>query len=274
MRIVQVFAIVAQCAMMVKASSGSCDPLVDPSAVSLALRSKWCAGQIKSCGTLCTGDYDTNICDPYSLCYECTCSSNSSSPALQYYTQTMPTFQCEYAYQSCIASNSNDAAAQKKCLETEKDNCGQIDPDSLNFFTVSMTYSSHNPFSSEPYHISTSTPNPEIEQITSTKTVTPTPTGTTTVWSTSTAGADGTGTNGTGSAGGNFSTLSGITHMSTSGATSTLPRMTNARTSSTSTGGLANPSTISASGAERMVANGIWGVAVGVTFVGGWTMGW
>ncbi|KAB8301456.1 hypothetical protein EYC80_003320 [Monilinia laxa] len=267
MRIVQVLAIVAQCAMMVKALLGSCNPQVEPSAVNLALRSKWCAGQIKTCGTLCTGDYDANICDPYSLCYECICSSNSSSPALQYYTQTMPTFQCEFAYQSCIASNSNDAAAQKKCLETEEDNCGQIDPDTVNIFTVSAIYSSSNPYSNEPYRISASTLNPTIEQITSTKTVTPTPTSTTTVWSTSTAGVDGNGTSGTGSGSGsgNFSTLSGIAHVSTCGATSALPRITNARTSSTPTGGLVNPSTVSASGAERIGAvNGISSLVVGI----------
>ncbi|RAL64271.1 hypothetical protein DID88_002163 [Monilinia fructigena] len=187
----------------------------------------------------------------------------------------MPTFQCEYAYQSCIASNSNDAAAQKKCLETEEDNCGQTDSDGLNIFTVSTTYSSNSPFSNEPYRISASTPNPEIEQITSTKTVTPTPTGTTTVWSTSTAGVDGNGTSPTGSASGNFSTLSGIVHISTGGSTSTLPKITNARTSSTSTQGLANPSAVSASGAKIMgVVNGIPGLVVGVSFVGVLIMGW
>ncbi|QSZ33533.1 hypothetical protein DSL72_005101 [Monilinia vaccinii-corymbosi] len=268
MRFVPITGLIAQCGMVVKASLGSCNPQIDPSAVNLTLRSQWCAGQTNTCGILCAADYDINVCDPYSLCYECTCSSNSSSPALQYYTQTMPTFQCEYTYQRCIASHLYDAAAQKNCAKTEEANCGNIHPDTFNFSTASTTYSPSDPTPNSPYRISASTLNPGIEEITSTKTITPTPTGTTTVWSTSTAGVNGDGTSG------NFSTLPGVTHISGSGATSTFPGITGVGTSSASTGVLVKPSTVSTNGVEGMRGfNSIWGVAVGVVFAEGCMVG-
>ncbi|KAI9645667.1 hypothetical protein NHQ30_006409 [Ciborinia camelliae] len=221
-----------------------------------------------------------------SLCYECTCTSNSSSPALQYYTETMPTFQCQQVFINCILESEDDAAAQKKCTDIERVNCGHIDPDSIDFVTstssspqisaASTYFSSSKPTSSTPYQISTSSEaSTGNEQITSTtKTITPTPTGTTTVWSTSTAGVNVNGTRGAGSTSGNAnsSSLPGITD---SGATSTSPGSTDAKTSSTSTGVPVKPSTVSTSGAERMRGGGlsrVWRVLV-VGIVGFRVMG-
>ncbi|RAL65103.1 hypothetical protein DID88_001209 [Monilinia fructigena] len=102
---------------------------IDPSTVDLSLRAQWCNGELNTCGTLCSGDSDSNTCDPATLNYTCTCSSNGSTPGLQYYTQTMPTFICEKIYQDCIAAGENDAAAQKLCTQAETKNCGKLDPD-------------------------------------------------------------------------------------------------------------------------------------------------
>ncbi|RDW88915.1 hypothetical protein BP6252_00947 [Coleophoma cylindrospora] len=101
---------------------------IDPNTVSATLRSQWCNGEINTCGTLCSGASSSNTCDPTTLNYTCTCTANSSTPGLQYYTQTMPTFICEQIYSNCIAAGQNDQAAQKLCVTAEANNCGHLDP--------------------------------------------------------------------------------------------------------------------------------------------------
>ncbi|PQE11232.1 pci domain-containing protein [Rutstroemia sp. NJR-2017a BVV2] len=111
---------------------------IDPNSVTASLRSQWCSGEIATCGTLCDGNYDANTCEPDTLSYNCTCSSNGSAPGLEYYTQTMPTFICEQVYQNCIIAGQNDAAAQKVCNQNEKANCGHLNPDN---YTAAATTS-------------------------------------------------------------------------------------------------------------------------------------
>ncbi|RDW94508.1 hypothetical protein BP5796_00271 [Coleophoma crateriformis] len=101
---------------------------IDPSTVSLSTRSSWCAGEISTCGTLCSGASSSNTCDPDTLNYTCTCTANSSTPGLQYYKQSMPTFICEQIYSNCISAGQNDQAAQKLCVTAEANNCGHLDP--------------------------------------------------------------------------------------------------------------------------------------------------
>ncbi|ESZ93910.1 hypothetical protein SBOR_5703 [Sclerotinia borealis F-4128] len=113
---------------------------IDPATVPAPTRSQWCSGEISTCGTLCSGNYDANTCDTETLNYTCTCSSNQSSPGLQYYTQTMPTFICQQVHNNCIVAGENDAAAQKVCNENEKTNCGHLDPD--NFTAAAATSAS------------------------------------------------------------------------------------------------------------------------------------
>ncbi|KAF7936359.1 uncharacterized protein EAE98_002578 [Botrytis deweyae] len=110
------------------AAQSSNDTIV-PSTIDAVTRSQWCTAEINTCGTLCSGAVDANSCDTDSLNYTCTCSSNGSTPGLQYYTQTLPTYICETVFANCIAAGENDAAAQKLCRETEAKNCGQLDPD-------------------------------------------------------------------------------------------------------------------------------------------------
>ncbi|KAF7863166.1 hypothetical protein EAF04_007249 [Stromatinia cepivora] len=300
MRVVQILGLVAQFAMMVRGSSGPCTTQIDPNSVYAATRSQWCSAQINTCGTLCSGNSDTNTCDPTTLCYDCTCSSNSSSPALQYYTQTIPTYICEQKYTNCIYAAENDAAAQRQCAIDEQANCGHIDPDSINFPTATSTSSSSSSYisasstyvsnkstsstsSSISISISTLTEtntntktnaNTAAPITSTTKTITPIPAGTTTVWSTSTAGLGSNVTTG-GSAtigsetAGNFSTLPGIPDISSKTKASTLPGITDVSMSTTGTGtetGVLRPSTVSVSGAGKIVGlalGGVWGVLVG-----------
>ncbi|TGO52841.1 hypothetical protein BOTNAR_0312g00020 [Botryotinia narcissicola] len=119
----------------------SSNETIDPNTIDAPTRSQWCTAEINTCGTLCSGAVDANTCDTISkihshenpcsnsLNYTCTCSSNGSTPGLQYYRQTLPTYICETVFAKCIAAGENDAAAQKLCRETEAKNCGQLDPD-------------------------------------------------------------------------------------------------------------------------------------------------
>jgi hypothetical protein len=113
---------------------------IDPSSVSLTLRSQWCQAQQNTCGTLCSGDYGNNTCSPDTLAYSCTCAANNSAPGLQYYKETMPTFICEQVFTNCISTNAGDAAAQALCTKNEQNNCGHLDP--ANFTAAAATTTS------------------------------------------------------------------------------------------------------------------------------------
>ncbi|KAL1876431.1 hypothetical protein VTK73DRAFT_9297 [Phialemonium thermophilum] len=100
---------------------------INPNEVAPGQRTAWCQAQINSCGTLCAGTTNKNDCDTTDLTFHCLCGNNSA-PGLQYYTQTMPTFICQQAYQDCIAAHPNDAQGQKECTTDIQDNCGTLDP--------------------------------------------------------------------------------------------------------------------------------------------------
>ncbi|KAF7926884.1 uncharacterized protein EAE98_006268 [Botrytis deweyae] len=287
MRVVQILSLVAQFAMVVRGTASICQTQIDPRSIDVATRSQWCTVQINTCGTLCGGVTDENSCDITSLCYSCTCTSNSSSPALQLYTSTIPFFVCEQTYLECIAAGEDDPAAQKACRDTENQNCGTLNPDTVSSSAATLPSKSTVkptpiPQMTSQTGITTNTNTGEL--ITSTtKTVTPTPTGTTTVWTTSTAssglGSAGNGTTGSGSvsvgasATGSLSSLLGGTGVSGGGSSGSTTASTMSRTSSSRavTGtaiGTSAPSTISEGGAERMRVGGAW-MVWGVLMVGG-----
>ncbi|RDW88870.1 hypothetical protein BP6252_00902 [Coleophoma cylindrospora] len=116
---------------------------IDPNSISLSTRSSWCASQLNTCGTLCSGSTASNTCDPCtnsretSLDYGCTCSANNSVPGVIYYMQTIPTFICEQIYSNCISDNQNNAEGQLTCINNESTNCGHLDP--ANFVPPSST---------------------------------------------------------------------------------------------------------------------------------------
>ncbi|PVH78355.1 hypothetical protein DL98DRAFT_367629, partial [Cadophora sp. DSE1049] len=101
---------------------------IDPDIIDATTKSQWCLGQVKTCGVLCSGDLATNDCNTDTLKYDCTCQSNGSTPGLQYYQFTMPTFICEQIFDNCIADNTGNATGQVSCEEDEKANCGHLDP--------------------------------------------------------------------------------------------------------------------------------------------------
>ncbi|KAI9644950.1 hypothetical protein NHQ30_006985 [Ciborinia camelliae] len=128
-------------ALAVAETATTANSTIDPTTVSPSLRSQWCSGEINSCGTLCSGDIDTNSCDTTTLDYNCTCS-NGTAPGLQYYTETMPTFICQTIFENCITAGENDAAAQKLCTEAKDKNCGTLSPDNYTAASTSSVSSS------------------------------------------------------------------------------------------------------------------------------------
>ncbi|KAG9233857.1 hypothetical protein BJ875DRAFT_30630 [Amylocarpus encephaloides] len=116
---------VALCATFATAATNT--TTVEPSTVSATIRSQWCAGQQNTCPILCANQYMDNVCDPNTLNYTCTCN-NGTAPGLEFYTQTMPTYECLEVYSNCITAGQNDATAQRLCTEARDANCGTLDP--------------------------------------------------------------------------------------------------------------------------------------------------
>ncbi|TEY64471.1 hypothetical protein BOTCAL_0147g00120 [Botryotinia calthae] len=284
MRVIQILSLVAQSVIVVRGTSLTCQTQIDPSSVSAATRYQWCASQINTCGTLCGGVTDENTCDITSLCYECTCTSDSSSPALQLYISTIPFFVCEQRYMNCILVGEDDPAAQKICKATEEGNCGTLDPDTVSFSASTLPSKSIGIPTPIPQMTSQTETNTNTEDLitSTTKTVTPTPTGTTTVWTTSTASSgsesSGNGTTGSASASASatrsLSSSSGVTDVSSGSgsgsiAASTVSRMSSSGTATGIATATSTPSTVSEGGAERMRIGGVWVVWGVLMAVGG-----
>ncbi|KAG5746237.1 hypothetical protein H9Q69_008369 [Fusarium xylarioides] len=106
----------------------SLDMTIDPNSVDLATRSSWCGAQQNTCDALCKDDTNDNKCTENDLKWECTCSSNSSTPGLQYYTQTMPTFICEELFSQCISQNTGSQSGQRECTSKIEDKCAKQSP--------------------------------------------------------------------------------------------------------------------------------------------------
>ncbi|MCJ1444007.1 MAG: hypothetical protein MMC23_004507 [Stictis urceolatum] len=90
-------------------------------------RNSWCTSQKSVCGSLCGGQTETghNLCDGSTLNFTCTCSSNNSAPALEYYVGTIPTYECQTLNGNCIAANAGDLSGQQNCNATYV--CGTLD---------------------------------------------------------------------------------------------------------------------------------------------------
>ncbi|KAH7197606.1 uncharacterized protein B0J16DRAFT_23561 [Fusarium flagelliforme] len=121
-------AISAVSAQSVKSYKSSLDmTLDDPNTVDLATRSGWCGAQQNTCDTLCGDNTNKNNCDDSTLKWECTCSSNSSAPGLQYYTQTIPTFICNQLTADCVAKTSTSEGT-KECRTKIEPLCAEQAP--------------------------------------------------------------------------------------------------------------------------------------------------
>ncbi|KAM5384050.1 hypothetical protein BFJ63_vAg3699 [Fusarium oxysporum f. sp. narcissi] len=121
-------AVSAVSAQSVKDYKSSLDMTIDPNTVDLATRSSWCGAQQNTCDTLCKDDTNENKCTENDLKWECTCSSNSSTPGLQYYTQTMPTFICQELFSQCISQNTGSQSGQRECTSKIDDKCAKQNP--------------------------------------------------------------------------------------------------------------------------------------------------
>jgi len=119
---------VALFASAVAAQTGVTNITIDPTQITPLIRSQWCSGQQNTCGTLCSGNPSINSCNTTTLAFNCTCAANNSAPGLQYYTTTMPTFECLQVFNICNAQNVGDASAQALCLTNKNNDCGTLDP--------------------------------------------------------------------------------------------------------------------------------------------------
>ncbi|RGP59712.1 pci domain-containing [Fusarium longipes] len=120
-------AVSAVSAQTVKTYKDSLEMTIDPNSVDLTTRSGWCGAQQNTCDTLCNDDTTKNNCNDDTLNWECTCSSNSSAPGLQYYTQTMPTFICEELFAQCI-SQTNTQKGSEECKTKIRSECATQNP--------------------------------------------------------------------------------------------------------------------------------------------------
>ncbi|KAF4334875.1 PCI domain protein [Fusarium beomiforme] len=121
-------AVSAVSAQSVQDYKSSLDMTIDPNSVDLATRSSWCGAQQNTCDALCKDDTNANSCTENDLKWNCTCSSNSSTPGLQYYTQTMPTFICQELFSQCITQNTGSQDGQKQCKSKIESKCAKQNP--------------------------------------------------------------------------------------------------------------------------------------------------
>ncbi|KAM0437602.1 hypothetical protein ACHAPT_001966 [Fusarium lateritium] len=110
-----VSAVTAQTA--VQDYKSSLDMTIDPNSVEFGTRAGWCNAQQDTCDTLCRDDTKENDCTAETLKWECACSSNSSAPGLQYYSETMPTFICQELFGQCIQQNAGSQRNQRDCKQ-------------------------------------------------------------------------------------------------------------------------------------------------------------
>ncbi|GAP83376.1 putative pci domain-containing protein [Rosellinia necatrix] len=95
---------------------------IDPSTVEPLQQSMWCGAQQDSCNTLC-GTAIVNNCTPETLDFMCECTGGNV-PDMNLYLNTIPWFVCDKLQTDCTVAHEGDAAGQKNCTATYKDNCG------------------------------------------------------------------------------------------------------------------------------------------------------
>lgn len=101
---------------------------IDPNTVSQTQRATWCQGQTNTCNLLCNANSESNSCSETDLKWKCTCASNSSTPGIQYYKQTMPFYICQTLFSQCIQKNAGDQRGQDTCTKNIQALCATYDP--------------------------------------------------------------------------------------------------------------------------------------------------
>lgn len=90
---------------------------LDPSQVDLTTKNQWCNAQKDSCPLLCGGrQYTlTNNCDGSSLSYNCTCANGTAPLGIAQYSQTLPSLECERAFQQCNTAHPGADICNSNC---------------------------------------------------------------------------------------------------------------------------------------------------------------
>ncbi|KAK3335483.1 hypothetical protein B0T19DRAFT_9815 [Cercophora scortea] len=112
---------------------------VDPTTLN-----QWCMAQMDTCNTLCSSSWSSNTCDTTTFAYNCQCT-DGTTPDLAEYTQTMPTFICNKAYEICNTAHVGDKKGQDNCTTSIKEKCGTKQP--KDFVASAPTTSSSAPSS-------------------------------------------------------------------------------------------------------------------------------
>ncbi|KAL8825558.1 MAG: hypothetical protein Q9191_004342 [Dirinaria sp. TL-2023a] len=95
---------------------------LNPSQVDLTTKNQWCGAQKDSCPMLCGGKQYTltNNCDGMTLNYTCTCANGTGPLGIAQYSQTLPSLECERAFQQCNTANPG--------ADFCNSNCGKLNP--------------------------------------------------------------------------------------------------------------------------------------------------
>ncbi|KAE9987100.1 hypothetical protein EG328_003882 [Venturia inaequalis] len=120
---------------------------IDPTSVTLALRTSWCSSQTSQCPLLCsqvTANHKTsttsNTCDPKTLTYSCTCSGGITPNASEY-SQTIPYFICTQVNENCVkACGTGNNACSSACRQDNP--CGAQNPTVANTSSSTATSTS------------------------------------------------------------------------------------------------------------------------------------
>jgi len=97
--------------------------------ISISDLNSWCSGQIHVCDVLCNESTNSNGCEegPPPV-WECSCSSNSSAPGVEYYSTSIQAQLCQQAFGQCQSQNAGDQEAQTtECVDGIQAQCGTLD---------------------------------------------------------------------------------------------------------------------------------------------------
>ncbi|KAK3941324.1 hypothetical protein QBC46DRAFT_382910 [Diplogelasinospora grovesii] len=96
---------------------------INVTTVSIQTRVSWCNSEIDTCNILCLQAPRQNTCDGQTLAFTCHCSNNSS-PGLQFYQDTIPSFTCYQAHYDCQDGSTSGIA---DCADIGS-SCGKLNP--------------------------------------------------------------------------------------------------------------------------------------------------
>ncbi|KAI1656961.1 hypothetical protein F4813DRAFT_390302 [Daldinia decipiens] len=125
-------------AALLLVSSVQADYVIDPSSVSLTIRTSWCQSEKSTCPIICSqtppGTTLVNDCDPKALTYGCVCGDHKQ-PNVSEYSLTLPYFVCQEWGDQCVQKCGQDNNCSRACREDHP--CGAQNPTRTNATTSS-----------------------------------------------------------------------------------------------------------------------------------------